>query len=243
MSLLSICQGAIKEIGAFEVPASIIGNDNQTAVRLLNLCNRAGKLLSRRPERGWEVLSIEKSFTTTSGQAIQTSAIPADFRWFVNATWWDGANQWPLVGPVTPSKWEELNRGISSTTSSTHRYFRIRGGDFLLFPDPSNSTDTIYYEYQSSYWVDTDADGVGEATEWASDTDTALLDEDLLQMDLIWRFKQAEGLPYDEEFNAAEMEINRAIGHDGGKPVLSLTTRRGQRYLDYANIPDTGYGA
>lgn len=243
MTLLTLAQAALEEVGETEIPTTFVGNQNTTARRVLALANRAGRLLVTEPEDGWESLVFERSFTTTAGQEVQTGAIPADFRYFVNGTWWDGTNFWPLVGPVTARKWQELKRGIASQTSSAHRWFRLRGGNVLLYPDPPNGTDTIYFEYGSKFWVDTDADGIGEAEDFQADTDTSLIDEDLLKLDLIWRYKHAIGIPYEEDYNTAREQIEKGTGRDGGAPALALARRRVTGLIGYGNIPDTGYGA
>ena len=48
MSLLSIVQDTIKEMGGFEVPTSVVSNTNETAVRSLALVNRSIKEVAKR---------------------------------------------------------------------------------------------------------------------------------------------------------------------------------------------------
>ncbi len=238
MTLLSMCTAALEEIGEFSGPSTIVGNANRTATQILALANVEGRALSRR--HGWEALVVEKAFTTTADQAIQTSgAPPANMRFILNATWWDRTNFWPLRGPATAEEWQALQSGI--VTSTVRRWYRILAGDFLVFPDAPNSTDIIVYEYISKNFCQSSG-GTGQSA-WADDTDTGILDEELMQMGLVWRFLKSKGLPYEEEFNAYELEVRRAIAHDGGAPILNLAVRNTSYLISTANVPDTGIGS
>ena len=219
MSLLTICQGALREIGEFEVPTSIIGNTNLTAVQMLNLAQREGRELSRR--HGWQVLTKEKTFSTTAA-AAQTGAIPSDMRYIVTATWWDRTNRWPLFGPTSAQDWQTLNSGLLGTASA-FRWFRIRGDSMLIYPTPTNTTDSIAFEYVSNQWCETSA-GVDQSA-WAADTDVGLLNEELMQMGLVWRWLKAKGLKYADEFVSYEREVDKAMARDGGAPVLNMGSR------------------
>ena len=235
MSLLSICQGALREIGELEVPTSIVGNANLTAVQMLALAQREGRELSRRTV--WQALVKEKTFTVTAA-AAQTGAIPSDFRYIVSATWWDRTNKWRMLGPATPQQWQALNSGI--VQAGVRRWFRIRGDSMLIYPTPTNTTDTIAFEYVSDQWCET-AGGTGQSA-WAADTDVGVLSEELMQMGLAWRFLKAKGLAYAEELASYEREVDKAIARDGGMPTLNMAGAPG--YTDLGlNIPDTGVGS
>ena len=92
MTLLSISQDVLKEIGDFEVPGSIVNSSSISAKRSLQYANITGERIAR--AANWEVLLKTHTFTTTSGTA--SYALPSDFRSFVSATWWDRTNYWRL---------------------------------------------------------------------------------------------------------------------------------------------------
>ena len=235
MTLLSMCQGALREIGEMEVPTSIVGNTNLTAVQILNLAQREGRELSRRYD--WQALVKEKTFTTTAA-AAQTGSIPSDMRHIVSATWWDRANYWRILGPASEAQWQALNSGI--VTAGVRRWFRIRGDSFLLWPTPTNTTDTIAFEYVSNQWCETSL-GTGQSA-WAADTDVGVIDEELMQMGLVWRFLKAKGLMYADEIGSYEREVEKAIARDGGMVTLNMTGAAGYTELG-TNLPDTGFGS
>jgi hypothetical protein len=76
MSLLTLCQGAARQLNV-AVPTSIVGNTgNETAMLLLRLASEEGFSLMRRYP--WQVLTSEQTFTTVAADA-QTNAIPTDY--------------------------------------------------------------------------------------------------------------------------------------------------------------------
>ena len=58
---------------------------------------------------------------------------------------------------------------------------------------------------------------------WSADDNVPLLDEDLLILGTIWRWKKLKGFEYAEDFADYERQVMDAMGRDGGKPTLSLT--------------------
>ena len=59
-------------------------------------------------------------------------------------------------------------------------------------------------------------------SDWIADTDTAILDEDLIEMGVIWRLMRRLGIAYDEELNEYEVQVRQAIARDGGTQILNL---------------------
>jgi hypothetical protein len=58
--------------------------------------------------------------------------------------------------------------------------------------------------------------------DWSADTDVALLDEDLLELGVIWRLQQRLGLAYLEEKDEYERQVDMAVARDGGTAILDL---------------------
>ena len=85
MTLLSVCQDAIREIGQFEVPNTIVSNSNTTAIKLLAHAKRAVRELAERAD--WDVITREYTFATVNGTTAYS--MPSDFDRFVSDTWWD----------------------------------------------------------------------------------------------------------------------------------------------------------
>lgn len=239
MSLLSIVQSVCNEL-EFEAPSTVIGSANATAVQMLALANRGGKILAKRGKSigGWSVLTTEHTFTTVASQAEY--ALPDDFAWLIADTLWDRENYWKLRGTLSPQAWQQYKSGI--VASGPRRRVRIKKSDssnvkaFFVDPTPEANGETLVYEYVSDQWCQ-DSVGTGQ-TAWAADDDTGILDEDLLELDLRWRFLQRKGLPYADEQKEFELELAQALARDGGAMVLDMGGSHDDLLLDVANIQD-----
>jgi hypothetical protein len=214
MSLLTIVQNACDRLG-LPRPSVVMASGDDTVRILRGLANQEGKELAARGT--WQRLVREATFSTVA-QTVQTGAVPSDFSHFINSTVWNYTQQEPLRGPLDPQEWQMLNAGL---VAPADLYFRVRGNDFLILPDPPVGEE-IRFEYVSSWWVDTDADGVGEADAWAADSNTALLPEELLTLGIIWRWLKSRRMAFAEEFAEYNVQVNQALGRDGGKRVVNM---------------------
>ena len=234
MSLLSISQGALRRLSGFEVPSTYFGNNNLTAVSCVNLLQEAGNTLVR--QHRWQELITEYTFTTTASTA--TYALPSDFKAFANMSQWDRTNQWRMTGPTPSIVWQWLKSGIS-VASTNNRWFMVRGNLFTIFPTPSTTGDTIAFDYYSNAWITKQADSTN-VTAWTADLDTARIDEELLTLDLKWRFLQSKGMPFEPEYKAFESVKEDLLADNGGRGMINLNTP--MRPMFDGNLPETGFG-
>lgn len=232
MSLLSICQDALKEIGGVEVPSSFYGNNNLTARQCLSLVKAGGNSLEI--SHRWTALISTYTFATVSGTA--SYALPSDFRAFAHMSQWDRTNSLPVFGPTSAQTWQFLKSGISEG-ATINRWFRIQGGYFYIHPTPT-SADTVAFDYYSKNWITKQSDS-SSVRDFYSDSDTTRLDEDLLRLDLKWRFLQAKGWPFEAEYKEFDAVLEDLKADDGGKGPICL----GRSSFKYTNIPDTGFGS
>ena len=237
MSLLTICQDALKELSGFKLPSSFFGSADQTAVQCVALANRGGRTLEK--ELRWQELITEHTFTTTASTA--TYALPSGFRAFANMSQWDRTNQWRMHGPTPPFVYQWLKSGIS-VWASNNRWFALRGNLFTIFPTPTVSDETIAFDYYSKLWVLKQSDSTNVAA-WTSDNDTARIDEDLLTIDLKWRFLQAKGMPFEAEYKERESIVEALQADNGGRGIIDLGSPVPRSGVGYGNLPDTGFGS
>jgi len=209
MTLLSIVQDAASEIGV-PAPTTVIGSLDETAVQLLRLANRQGKHLAQR--YNWEAITKEATFTTvaTESQGLVTAAA-SDFGRFVNNTMYDRTATKRVIGPLSEAEWQ---RDQALNAVPVDPTFRIRGGA-ILFNPVSAAGNTIAFEYISTQWVTS-------KTSFTADTDTAVISEDLITLGVIWRYLQAKGLSYAEEFREYEAQLHNLQAVDGSKPILNM---------------------
>ena len=238
MTLLAMVQQAAAEIGQ-TVPTFLVSNTDTTAIQMLALAQREGREVSKMtgPWGGWPQLRGEYTFTTVVSTA--TYSFPTDFQWIIPQTQWDRSYKWQLIGPVSAQEWQVLKSGITVTGPSFR--FRIMAGTLYLDPTPT-VTDTIAFEYYKNTWCQSVL-SVAQ-TAWAADTDTYLLEDDLMILGLKWRFLRAKGLDYAEEFAQWESDISRELARAGSQKTLALNNqqRYGTQLINDWQIPDTGYG-
>lgn len=217
MTMLSICQAVAEELG-LPMPSAIVGSADRTSRQLFRLLNREGRILAK---RNWTILHKEHTFTTVNG--TPSYALPADYGSIIDETAWDRDTYWNLRGPLSASEWQIHKSGSISNVAIRNRW-RIKALDnanrFYIDPTPSSANDMVF-EYLSSKWC-TDTIGTTFYTAFQADSDVSLIPEELLELGLMWRFKNAKGLAYDEEYDEYVKEVESAIAHDGGAPTLNM---------------------
>lgn len=171
---------------------------------------------------------------------FEAYALPADLLYIIPQTAWDRSYRWQLMGPMEAQEWQVLKSGITPT--GPRRRFRIMGGKIWLDPVPSDSTSLMAFEYYSNAWCQSAANA--SQTSFQADTDTALVPEELITLGVKWRFLRAKGLSYDEERDAYDRAVERAMSRDKTTRILPLNAQNtGNRLLNAANVPDTGFGS
>lgn len=217
MTLLTIVRDAAVELG-FAQPAAVVTSTDPTVLLLRVIASKEGKELARRFD--WEILQVEASFTTVAAEtqiaAVRTTF--ADFGHIINGTMWNRTQNRIVRGPLTPAEWQQKNAATAQVTIGN--YFRIRGNKLLFFSTPP-AGDSIFFEYISNKWCQSSL-AVAQ-TDWAADTDTALVDEEIIRLGIIWRYRKAKGFDYGEDFRTYEMALQDVFGPDAGKSVVDMT--------------------
>jgi hypothetical protein len=216
MSLLTIVQQASLRVLKIS-PSVAVSSTDANVLQLVALVNEEGQELSSR--YSWQILTAEATFTTvaTAIQGVITTLAGAGFNFFVNQTMWNRSQRRPLYGPLTPQQWQEWQAAFSSGPWIS---YRLRQNNLLFFPSPT-AGQSVYFEWVTKYWA-TNSTGLVSAASMSADTDVALLDERLITLGAIWRFKKASDLDYQEDFDKYEAAVNDAITRDGSRPILNL---------------------
>lgn len=211
MTLLTIVQNAAVELGLPE-PAAVVGSVDVATRKLLKYANQAGRQLVSYHD--WQGLIIEQEFTALA-QTVQTNALPPNdySRLVYNAMIWDRSAHVQLSGPTPQRYWSLIQAGISSGVSG---YWRIIGNQLNILP-VMTAGNTLAFEYISKRWVQDSLGNVKEA--FTADTDTCVCPvwEELLELELIWRFQQSRGFAqYAESMATCEAEKETAAASDRG---------------------------
>lgn len=215
MSLLTIVQDACRELG-LSIPSAVYSaTDNQTRT-MLELADKEGKELARRFD--WQALIKEATFTTVATSSQTTlSTVATDFGRLVQGSMWNRTEQQPVWGPLSPQQWQQ--RKAAAAQTGFGNWLRIRGDVIHFFPVPP-AGHTIAFEYVSKNWCQ--SSGGTAQSAWAADSDTALIDEEIMRLGVIWRFLKRKGLDYGEDFRVYEAALADVFGADGAKAVLNM---------------------
>ncbi len=86
--------------------------------------------------------------------------------------------------------------------------------------------------------------GWGNLTQpdWVADTDVMLLDEDVLELGVIWRLQHRLGLDYGEEKAEFDNRLDLLVARDGGTATLDLAPYDRLTLVGPYNVPETGFG-
>jgi len=178
--------------------------------------NEAGQELAARAT--WQALKNEAVFTTVPAMVqgtIQALAGPG-YAFMVNNTMWNRSQRRPIFGPLSDADWQQIQ---AMFVAGPFIQYHIEGNQLQFFPVPA-AGQTVAFEWVSNLWC-TSSTGAPQ-TSLLTDTDLALLDERVITLDALWRFKRANQLAYDEDYNKAQAAIEDLIARDGSKPTLNL---------------------
>ena len=218
MTALSIIKDVCVEIGLPDPGIALASTDPQIT-QLVRLLNKEGKELSAR--YAWQVLIREANFVTLATQlqgTIDTIVGGAGiWRYIINDTIWNRTRSWPVLGPIASRQWQANQALAVSGPIST---YRIWNNYLTFYPIPAAGEDCAF-EYITRRWC-TDTTGATPKSAVTVDSDLMLLDENLMQQGLLWRWRAAKKLDYTEDFITYERMVADAMARDGTKPVLSM---------------------
>ena len=217
MTILAIIQSAAIELG-FSEPTSVFTSTDPTVKQLRVLASKEGKELARRFD--WQRLQIEATFTTVAAeeQVASIGTTYPDFARIINATMWDRTENRMIKGPLAPAEWQRRKAATAQITIGN--FFRIKRNSILFFSVPV-AGNSIYFEYISTYWCF--SSGGTAKTDWTADTDFSLIDEEIIRLGVIWRYRKAKNLDYGEDFRTYEMALQDIFGPDAGKAIIDMT--------------------
>lgn len=211
LNCLQLIQRVCKRIG-ISVPNAAYTSSDLQVQQLVELANEEGQEQASRYQ--WQALQREATFTTVAAE-LQTSlaAITTGFGWIVNDTVWNRTLRRPVYGPDSLQDWQQQK---AIQIAGPFNRYRIIANNIRFYPVPAAGQD-CYFEYITNQWT------AAGGTEYQSDTDTSLLDDTTMILGTIWRWKQAKGMTYAEDFAKYERRIAELLQRDAVKPTLSMT--------------------
>jgi hypothetical protein len=214
MTLLTLVQNASDTIGLTR-PSVVIASTDQNVRTLLSMAQTEGREVLDR--FSWPATQIEVTHTSLAAelQGVITTIAPG-FSYITSSTFWDRTLTQPVTGPLSPIEWQALK---ARTATGPYPSYRIFGGKLYAYPAPS-AGNTWVFEYQSTYFCQSSA-GTNQSA-WAADSDVGVLDENLMELGVVWRFKKKNGLDYSEDFRSYEQKLANETSRAGGRKVLDM---------------------
>lgn len=212
MTVLSVAQEVSKVVG-LEVPTELFSATNREMVELRGIVQEmADRIVS---SYDWQLLSRIHSIAG-DGSTISWDLPPDYARMLIKSQVWSTAIETPLSHIEGLDRW--LGLDIQSFDFVINAW-TIYGGQIHIKPALA-STATAKFFYQSNLAI---APSSGSnKTDFSADDDTFRLDERLLQLGTIWRWKAAKGQAYSEEMEDYEEAKERLIAKDKGSRILRV---------------------
>lgn len=234
MSLLTALQDAAEAV-SLPRPAQIIGATSETERVLWMVAKREALSLARRHE--WPELLAEHTWTATATEA-QSGGKPSDYDRMVTNSFFNRTSDRRAVGPIAPNDWQNLRATAAAPVLTD--LFRFRGSSLLMWPTP-RAGDQLAYEYVSRNLV-VAADTTTLRPIWTADTDSLRLDEELLTLGVIWRWKFQKSLAWESDKAFYEERIESAIVASRGASKIGLGGDDSGSPLTQPAVPDGNWG-
>jgi len=191
MSLLTICEKLAYDVG-MEAPTQIITAPDRRWKEAASMGNATGDELARRVD--WGALHSTATLTGDGTNKVHDLGATYDRITPGIAVTSGGVT----IRPLSRAEWASLD-----ALEGDPRYFLLEGQNVTLWPYLATGV-TATVQYQTNAWC---SNGTAE---WAADTDTSLIDEDIFAKGLIVRWRRQKGMAYDDqeaEYEAALAEI------------------------------------
>lgn len=208
MTLLTLVQEFCRRQG-IGVPAQVVASTDETILQVWGLANESITSISARYD--WYWLRSRYRFNHVNGTdylAQSLGSIPG-YKGTIPGTLWCEELRLPVAGPATPAAWQQMI--LMSTPPAQYIYRQMNGGIYI-YPVPTDLVNTFFnLEYLSRFGV---LDGTTPKEMYTADTDTCRLPDQLVLMDLRWRWKKEKNQAYAEEQRDCELQLSAEAGRE-----------------------------
>lgn len=231
MTVLAACQKASQLMG-LTAPSQVYGSTSRYEVELQAVANEAARAITA--EHDWRKLTTLK---TQAGDGSSTSfSLPSDYdRMPMKAKIFLTSTTEPMRQIIDLDEW--MHNRLQSMTANPGEWI-ILGGTLQIYSGsgPIGASDSAKYYYQSNKRVLAE-DGTTTKAAFTLDTDSFVLDETMLALEIIWRWRAMKGLEYGEDMQNAGIAKAQQIARDKGSRMLAIGQPR--IYGDVPTYPGT----
>ncbi len=157
--------------------------------------------------------------TATISMTTATSyTLPADIKYYVADTMNADGQERFIRYPTPDDVWWYFK---SHSPTGIRYHVRMTDGELEVL-NPDSGIDLLF-EYISSYAVRESKVTTPNKAEFTADDDVWMLDDELIILDLKWRFMKIKGVEgWQEEAKVAENHLRKLIGQEGGATALNF---------------------
>jgi hypothetical protein len=232
MTILEVARGVALKIGV-TVPTVLYASTDRELVELGEVLNESAAMIAFDCGHDWTKLKPLGTLTGDSS-ALQFS-YPTDYKRMLKKAklWPSGTPYSPLVHYTDTDEWLGLQvqdfQAVVGAWTLIGDYIEVR----ISGPtDPLATGDTVKFYYISTkYAADT---GGTPKTSFTSDTDVFRLDERILKLAAIYKWKEGKGQDYAEPLADYEAALAERIGADKGSNILTVGRQRASLGAEYA---------
>jgi hypothetical protein len=218
MTCLSACQSAlVRLIG--KKPATVFSSSEQTVVEIADLVTEVGVDIMK--SHDWQALTKIQS---VAGNGTDTAfPLPDDYDRMVLAQGVSDANSWFWGYTQVPDMdtWIMIQNGFYLGIVAPG-WWMLTGGQFQFNPAPASGATAKYPYVSKNFAIDPSGTPKGA---FINDNDTFVLDERLLTLGLIWRWRAQKRLEYAEDMQTYEIALSQAQARDRGATVIRSNGR------------------
>lgn len=229
MTVLLACRKASQLMG-LTAPLQVYGSTSRYEVELQAIANEAARAIAE--EHDWRKLTMLQTMT---GDGSDTAFdLPDDYdRMPVKSEVFASNTNAPISRAPSLDEWLRINmQGFSAPNG----WWIILGGQMQIYPALGTGILAKFY-YQSNEIVLAE-DGTTTKTAFTTDTDSFRLNEDMLALEIIWRWRAMKGLEYAEDMQNAGIAKAQQISREKGSRILSIGKPR-MIYSDALTYPGT----
>lgn len=212
MTILSVIQDASKFIG-IPAPDAVFSSTVREHVELASIAQEMAERIANGHD--WQLFSTIE--TITGDGSSEAFSLPTDYdRMLVKASVWSSSLETALSPITSLDKWLELD--VQSFDFVVNAW-TIYGGQMNIKPALATGVTAKYY-YQSNLIV-APASGSNKVA-FTADDDSFRLDERLLKLGIIWRWKEQKGQSYAEPMADYEELKERLVARDRGSRMMRI---------------------
>jgi len=213
MTVLSACQkAAIRLIG--KKPTTFFSSNNAFELEIQDLATEVATDIAKSYD--WRSLTVLNQF---QGDGVETSfPMPADYDRMtisgdVHAKNW---NTWRYNRAYSLDQWLDFQSGLAQVSPGS---WIILGGEMQFSPAITGGEQAQFY-YISKNVVQAQ-DGTRKP-EFTTDTDSFVLDERLLTLGLIWKWREQKRLDYSGDKENFDLALDEATGRERGARIIRV---------------------